>query len=80
MSAYLISLYCTEGSGYLTVLTAGDQYSLLSGIEEGFSIIASAEGSLTLIKGGGAASQDEQEVVGEYNGEIQLRGALRITR
>jgi len=80
LSAYLIGLYCTEGSGYLTVLTAGDQDTVLSGTEQGSSVIASVKGTLTLIEGGGAATQDEQEVAGEYNGEVQVRGALRITR
>ena len=78
LSAYLIGLYCTEGSGYLTILTAGDQDTVLSGTEQGSSVIASAQGALTLVEGGGATTQDRRESVAEYGGEMQLRGGLRL--
>ena len=80
--AYLIDLYCADGSGdtsYITLLTEWDEGSVLSGTEEGSSVIASVKGTLTLVEGGGAASQGEQEVMGKYNGEMQLRGSLRLT-
>lgn len=82
LAAYLINLYCTDGSGsasYLTLLTEGDKGNVLSGTEEGSSVIASVEGTLTLIEGGGAASQDKQEVVVEYTGEMVIREPLHLT-
>lgn len=82
LTAYLIGFYCADESRStlcLTLLTEGDKDNVLSGMEEGSSVIASVEGTLTLIKGGGAASQDKQEVVVEYAGEMVIREPLHLT-
>ena len=81
LSAYLISLYCADGSGntsYITLLTEWDEGSKLSGTERGSSVVAAAQGTLTLVEGGGATTQDRREAVAEYGGEMQLRGGLRL--
>ena len=82
LAAYLINLYCADESrstSYLTLLTKGDKDNVQPGKEEISSIVASAEGTLTLIEGGGAASQDKQEVVVEYAGEMVIREPLHLT-
>jgi hypothetical protein len=82
LAAYLINLYCTDGSGsasYLTLLTEGDKGNVQSWEEGSPSMVLVAEGTLIVIAGGGASSRDEQEAIAEYAGEMVIREPLHLT-
>lgn len=81
LAAYLISLYCVDGfenASRLTVLTEWDDSSVKSRKEENSSIVASEEGTLTMIEGGGASRQDEQEPIAEYTGEMDIHRSVQL--